>query len=161
MQQWLSLPTQWSTWVPQALQRRWMQWQQARQQEGSPQMQGQGFKPCHVHEKGAQNLYSKCRKNPCNQKTSSKASTNNDNKRRHSSHYQDNRYTSSNSKSRRSDNAPMPSKGKTRVSSRSKKEENHHLSYDAKIPPKWRKVDVPTCSQQNKNAELIWDGMTR
>jgi hypothetical protein len=44
-QQWqLSSPSAWLTWVAQALQQRWSRQQQARQQEKSPQVQGQGHK---------------------------------------------------------------------------------------------------------------------
>jgi hypothetical protein len=44
----------------------------------------------------------------------------------------------------------MPSKGEASASSTSKEEENYHLDYDGKVPPKWRKVNVPSCFQKNK-----------
>jgi hypothetical protein len=110
--------------------------------------------------KNAQHSYDECHANPCNQKISSKACTNNNNKCRHDSHYQDNCYTSSNDELHRSNNTPMPSEGEASASSASKEEEDYHLDYDGKIPQKQRKVDVPSCSQKNKknlDIDLGWD----
>jgi hypothetical protein len=53
----------------------------------------------------------------------------------------------------------MPSKGKASTSGASKEEENYHLDY-GEIPPKWKKDDVPSCSQKNKiklDIDLGWD----
>jgi hypothetical protein len=46
------------------------------------------------------------------------------------------------------------------MSGASKEEENYHLNYEGKIPKKWKKVDVPSCSQKNKknlDIDLGWD----
>jgi hypothetical protein len=58
----------------------------------------------------------------------------------------------------------MPSKGKASMSSASKQEENYHLDYDGEIPKKWKKVNVPSCSQKNKknlDINLGWDDASK
>ncbi len=50
---------------------------------------------------------------------------------------------------------PCPAKGKASASGASKEEENYHLDYNGKIPPKWGKVNVPSCSQKNEKSTDI------
>jgi hypothetical protein len=92
-------------------------------------------------------LYKGCHANPRNQ---AKLRTNNNKRRHKSSHYNDNRYTSSNDESRRSAHTPMPSNGNASARNESKAKENFYLS-EGRKNKKRRSGNVPSSSHSRKS----------